>query len=280
METVKYKSIKDLNDAIFKNISKFPKDIDLIVGIPRSGMLPANIVALYLNKPYTDIESFLEGKVYACGFRGNFIKEKNVKNILVIDDSVSSGSAMNSAKQKLKEAEKSFNIKYAAIFVRSDSRKNVDVFCEIVDGLRIFQWNLFHHRRILGAACLDIDGVLCEDPMCDDDGPEYHKFLITATPKFIPSVKIKTLISCRLEKYRAETEWWLKKHGIEYENLILLNLPNKESRMKWGKHGEYKANEYAKSQYSFFIESSLREAKIIKEKTGKTVFCIETMSII
>ena len=102
-ESIAYRSIAQLNATIMKNIAKFPKDIDLIVGIPRSGMLPANLLALYMNKPYTDIESFLEGKVYACGYRGNYIKERGVKKVLVIDDSVSSGSAMRKAKEKLKE---------------------------------------------------------------------------------------------------------------------------------------------------------------------------------
>ena len=60
----------------------------------------------------------------------------------------------------------------------------------------------------------------------------------------------------------------------------MLNLPNKEARIKWGKHGEYKANEYKKSCYGFFIESSLAEAKIIKQLTGKPVFCIETMNLL
>ena len=36
------------------------KNVDLVVGIPRSGMLPANLIAMYLNKPFTDINSFLE----------------------------------------------------------------------------------------------------------------------------------------------------------------------------------------------------------------------------
>ena len=279
-ESIVYRSIAQLNNDILKNIIKFPKDIDLIVGIPRSGMLPANLLALYMNKPYTDIESFLEGKVYACGFRGNFIKEKNVKKILVIDDSVSSGTAMQKAKDKLKGL--NYNFIFAAIYARTQTKNKINIFCEIIDGLRVFEWNMFHHRGILASSCLDIDGVLCRDPTPEenDDGEKYHRFLLTAEPKFIPTVKIKTLISCRLEKYRNETMFWLNKHGIEYNNLIMLNLPNAEERRKWNKYGEYKGNEYKKDGYIFFIESSLNEAKKIKEISNKTVFCVETMSII
>lgn len=55
---IEYRSIVDMNNIIVKNLQKLPHDIDLVVGIPRSGMLPANLIALYLNKPFTDIDSF------------------------------------------------------------------------------------------------------------------------------------------------------------------------------------------------------------------------------
>lgn len=280
METVAYRSVSDLSKSILKNICKIPNNIDLVVGIPRSGMLPANLISLYLNKPYTDINSFLEGKIYACGDRGKFIKKTEIKNILVVDDSIAHGYAINRAKEQLKN--EPFNFIYFVVYARTKSKDKVNTYCELLDGERIFEWNLFHHQNILERSCLDIDGVLCRDPLPEenDDGEKYHKFLLTAEPKFIPTVKIKTLISCRLEKYRNETMFWLKKHNIEYENLILLNLPNKEARVNWGKYGEYKANEYKKPQYIFFIESSLKEAQTIKEKTGKSVFCIENMSLI
>lgn len=280
METIAYRSVSDLSKSILKNICKIPKNIDLVVGIPRSGMLPANLISLYLNKPYTDINSFLEGKIYACGDRGKFIKKTEIKNVLVVDDSIAHGYAINRAKEQLKNEH--FNFIYFVVYARTKSKDKINTYCELLDGDRIFEWNLFHHKNILESSCLDIDGVLCRDPLPEenDDGELYHKFLLTAEPKFLPTVKIKTLISCRLEKYRNETMFWLKQHNIEYENLILLNLPNKEARIKWGKYGEYKANEYKKPQYKFFIESSLNEAKTIKEKTGKSVFCIETMSLI
>lgn len=278
---ITYKSFSDLNNCILHNILKFPKDIDLIVGVPRSGMLPANLLALYMNKPYTDLDSFIDGRIYNGGFRTSYIKDNQTKRILIIDDSISSGSALSKTKEKLKNI-KGYDLIYAVIYARTNVKHLVNVYCEIVDGDRIFQWNMFHHRKYLMESCLDIDGVLCRDPLPEenDDDENYHKFLLTAEPKFIPTVKIKTLISCRLEKYRNETMFWLNKHNIEYENLILLNLPDKESRVKWGKYGEYKANEYKKPQYKFFIESSLNEAKTIKEKTGKPVFCIENMSLI
>ena len=44
-----YRNIDDLNHCILQHLSILPRDFDLIVGIPRSGMFPANLLALYLN---------------------------------------------------------------------------------------------------------------------------------------------------------------------------------------------------------------------------------------
>lgn len=276
-----YRSFSDLSKVIFRNIAKLQQmDIGLVVGIPRSGMLPANLIALYLNVPFTDIDSFIDNRVYGLGERKQYVNS-NSNNVLVIDDSIADGKALAKAKAKLKNV-KDYRLYYGAIFARSKSKHLVDFYGEVIDGDRIFEWNLFHNQLILGNSCLDIDGVLCRDPTPEenDDGEKYHRFLLTAEPKFIPTVKIKTLISCRLEKYRNETMFWLKKHNIQYDNLILLNLPNAEERRKWNKYGEYKGNEYKKNGYIFFIESSLSEAKRIKEVSNKSVFCIETMSMI
>ena len=45
-----YRNIADLNNTILQRLHIIPRDFDLIVGVPRSGMLPANLLALYLNK--------------------------------------------------------------------------------------------------------------------------------------------------------------------------------------------------------------------------------------
>ena len=67
-----YRNIKDLNNIILQKLSIIPRDFDLIVGVPRSGMLPANLLSLYLNRPYTDIDSFLNGHIYKAGARSQF----------------------------------------------------------------------------------------------------------------------------------------------------------------------------------------------------------------
>jgi uncharacterized HAD superfamily protein len=171
---------------------------------------------------------------------------------------------------------------YCAIYARTDAISNVNIWFECIDKTRVFEWNMFHHRHILSMACVDIDGVLCNDPTLEqnDDGNNYLNFIQTATPKFIPTVPIKTIVSCRLEKYRHATEEWLTNNNIQYEKLVLMNLPNAIARKAWGKYGEFKAMEYINPDYILFIESSFSEATRIKSLTNKSVFCTETMQMV
>lgn len=279
---IEYRSIADMNEAILRNLHKLPHDIDFVVGIPRSGMLPANLIALYLNKPYTDIDSFIEGRLYGTGERGVFIKKETSNKVLVVDDSIYGGNALTKAQAKLANMNKEGNYEfiYGVVFAMTKIVDRVDFYCEIIDEKRIFQWNLFHHDFFIPHAFCDIDGVLCPNPPIDDDGEQYKKYISTAPVLYKPSLAVDTLISCRLEKYRDITEKWLADNGIEYKRLILLNLPTKEERINWGKHGIYKGEAYRDSDCCLFIESSLYEAREIVKISHKPVFCTETFTMI
>lgn len=276
-----YRNITDLNQIILKRLSILPRDFDLIVGIPRSGMMPANLLAFYLNKPYTDIHSFINGHIYKAGARGQFFDIKDFKKILVVDDSIASGSAILESKEILKELGGDFLISYCAIYVVPGKEKLVDYYFEKVPLPRYFQWNILNHTT-LEKACFDIDGVLCVDPTEDqnDDGPKYIDFILNAPPLFIPGSKIGTVVTSRLEKFRKETETWLANNNIKYKDLVMLDLPNKEARQRANSHAQHKAKTYNLSKYVLFVESSLSQAIDINRITGKPVFCTENFEMI
>lgn len=277
-----YRRLSDLSNLVRENIYKVPHDIDLVVGIPRSGMLPAMMIALYLNKKVTDLDSFVEGRVFESGERSQYIQDKEFQKILIIDDSVCSGNAINKAKLKLQSVASKYELIFFAPIVTSYGKDLVDIYFEIIDDDRIFEWNLMHHG-MLKNACVDIDGVLNVDPSfeTDDDGPTYVNFIKNAVPLFLPTAPIDTLISCRLEKYRPQTEQWLKKHGVKYNHLVLVDLPTKQARLQWGRHGEYKAEYYKlHKELYLFIESSKEQARIIADISQKPVICIETNSLV
>ncbi|WP_346854255.1 phosphoribosyltransferase family protein [uncultured Draconibacterium sp.] len=276
-----YRNIADLNQIILKRLDVLPRDFDLIVGIPRSGMLPANLLALYLNKPYTDIDSFLNGHIYKAGERGQFFDIKSFKKVLVVDDSIASGSALKKSKERLKVMEKDFDLSYCAIYLVPGKEKMVDYYFEAVPIPRYFQWNVFNHTT-LEKACFDIDGVLCVDPTPEqnDDGPIYTDFVLNAPPLYIPGAKIGTIVTSRLEKYRPQTEAWLKKYNIRYNDLVMIDLPNMEARQKLNNHAQHKAKAYLSKPYVLFIESSLSQALEINRITKKPVLCTENFEMI
>ena len=258
-----------------------PREFDLIVGVPRSGMLPANLLALYLNKPYTDLQSFINGHIYKAGARGQFFEISKFKNILIVDDSIASGEAIQNCKASLKELSFDFNIKYCAVYVAPGKQKLVDYCFELVPLPRYFQWNVFNHTT-LEKACFDIDGVLCVDPTVEqnDDGEKYLDFILNAPPLFIPGCKIGTIVTSRLEKYRKPTETWLKANNIKYNELIMLDLPNMEARQKANNHGIHKAKAYMSNPYKLFIESDHTQATEINRITKKPVLCTENYEMI
>lgn len=278
-----YRSIEDLNRYIVKSLNKVPVGTDLIVGVPRSGLLAANLLALQMNLPFTDVEGFLNGRILQSGERlKSYLKPfEDYKNIIVIEDSVWSGKSIQEVKKQLEGKYPEKNLLYAAVFVVPDATDKVDIYFDICPGPRVFEWNLLHHD-LLEKCCVDIDGVLCKDPTEDDndDGENYLRFLSSAETLFLPSATIGYLVTNRLEKYRPQTEAWLSKHNIRYNKLIMLDLPSKDARLNASNHGGFKASVYTKYDAWLFIESSNWQAQQIADKSGKPVYCMDTRKMV
>lgn len=284
MTAMNYRSLADMNDAIITNLHRLPRDIDLVVGIPRSGLLAANLLSLVSNIPLTDLDSFLEGRVYSSGTtkrRAGLDRPLGeMRRILVLDDSISGGNAMRAARARIEAAGITGNFLFAAVYGIEAAHPEVDIVFEQVPLPRIFQWNFMHHVA-LEKACVDIDGVLCLDPSDqeNDDGEAYRRFLSEALPLHGTSRRIGWLVTSRLEKYRDLTEAWLKAQGIEYGELVMLDLPNAEERRRLGAHGSFKAEFYRKADSTLFIESEEGQAETIARLSGKPVLCVETHRI-
>ncbi|MDS0294258.1 phosphoribosyltransferase family protein [Halogeometricum luteum] len=273
-----YRSVAELNRGARRLSQKVPRGVDLVVGIPRSGLLAANLLCLNLDVPMTDVEGLCEGRVLQTGHRyDGEASFDDVERVLVVDDSVDSGRQMRETKAQLAEKNLDFDIEYAAVYVSSKGHQFVDYWVDVVDKPRVFEWNVMHHPD-LKHSCVDIDGVLCRDPTREenDDGPRYREFLQSVEPRVVPTETIGWLVTCRLEKYREETEAWLNEHGVEYENLVMMDHPSKEARQRAGNHAEYKANVYRNTDTKLFIESSPKQAAVICERSKQPVLCYET----
>ncbi len=277
-----YRSYAELSALIAKNMDVIAKyKFDLIVGIPRSGMIPAHMIALYLNVNCCSFpELRANSEIEKCGSR-TILDEvsypHNAKRILIVEDSFGKGGKLTQFIESLpKDIRKKCVVGAMYSAVESLPENGVlDFFFEYIPKPRLFEWNIYHHILIRQSA-FDIDGVLCVDPTKEenDDGEAYLSFLSNARPLFIPTLPIHTIVTSRLEKYRAQTEDWLKRNKVMYSHLIMLDLPSMEERRRLNIYAVHKAEIYKNDELVIFFESNQKQAEEIFQLTGKPVFCV------
>ncbi|WP_429283003.1 phosphoribosyltransferase family protein [Paraburkholderia sp. GAS41] len=276
------RTIDDLNSSILARLSDF-RDVDCVVGVPRSGFVPASILALNLNVPLVHLHDFLAGdttQTYTRRIGDKHAKLEsaghNVLKVLIVDDATSNGVTFGDIRKKFSERglDQRFDIQYMAAYCTPSGRQHVDRFLEEVPTPRVFEWNLMHHVNTQ-FYCVDLDGVLCDDPTVDenDDGPGYEQFCLNARPKFVPTVPVGAIVTARLEKYRPQTEDWLKRNGVVYRRLVMCNLPTGAERRRLKAHAAMKADVYKTLGGMLFVESDPEQARTIHLATGKPVFC-------
>ena len=275
-----FRSVEDLFRTVRQNIHMFPPGIDLVVGVPRSGMVAATAVSLALNCQMTDLNSFLEGKIYGgfSGRQGGSTVE-TFKKILIVDDSIFSGNAFREVRRAVGNKGDDSRLISAAIYGAKSKHDEVDIVLEVCPMPRVFEWNVMNHSA-LSVSCVDLDGVLCCDPTEDenDDGELYEKFLSSAQVINAPKFTINSIVTSRLEKYRELTEIWLRKNDIKYDNLFMLNLSSAEERRRLRIHAKFKADIFkCKKDCSLFIESETWQAETIHNLSGKSALAYKDM---
>jgi uncharacterized HAD superfamily protein/orotate phosphoribosyltransferase len=279
-----YVSIGQLSADIRVRLHLLPRDIDLVVGIPRSGMIPAYMIGLFTNRLVVDLESFIANQLPGHGstrtVATKLAEPFAAQHVLLVDDSLRTGDSMRRCVQRIREAGYQGRISTCAIIVVPEKGAEVDFFFREMSHPRLFEWNAFHHPQISNS-CFDLDGILCVDPTDheNDDGPRYLEFVGSAKPLIVPTQKIGHIVSARLEKYREPTERWLAEHGITYDKLHLIDLPSAAERQRLGSHASHKARVYTETNSILFYESDVRQARDIAQLSGRPVLCIADMSL-
>ena len=287
---MKYITLSDLSETIRKNIWKIPRDIDFIIGIPRSGMIVASIISDYLNVPLVDINSFLSGNRPSGGGRLQYFyrNHRMTNKVLVIDDTVYSGTTMNNIKNTLSGI-RTFQFIYSCAYLEGTGERAVDFYLEDVrmftnakDSIVLYEWNIFQHHDATMKKCLyDLDGVLCLDPPDERNEQNYINYIKNATPLFVPRSKIGGIVTYRLIKNKEITEKWLHDNGVDYGELIMFDANTWGERDASGKTPEMYKGEFYKSHdnYTLFVESNDYQAQRIFEFSRKPVYCVETNKI-
>lgn len=238
-------------------------------------MIPATQIAMRFNLPFTDLHSFLNnnGRFYPSREGQQYSDRTNAKGILLVDDSVWSGNSIKTAIQEI-AIHPLLNALPLQVFAIYGNPNSNEVLSQLMLGSpRIFEWN-WTRNAYLQETMLDLDGIFCDDPnpARTRERDYYDEWVSNPVPKHLTTQRVRAIISARLEEYRPQTESWLARYKIEYQELQLLDC-TEEERHYGNLHAEHKVKWFSNSNSSLFIESDLTQAQYINRRVGKAVFC-------
>lgn len=271
--TISFRSMEDLVLSVQKLANRVPNKYDLIIGVPRSGLFPANFLALKFGRPLiaSGLPDTVEPWISGSSER-NIVKPSFV---LVLDDTATTGRAVLDAKKKAQEKYPGATVETAVVYAAPNTRDLVDYFAEIIPQPRFFEWNLMHSKQ--GILATDMDGVLCENcpPGVSDDEEAYVQWMKTAKPHLIPGFRIDYIVTNRFERHRAVTETWLKENKVEYDQLLMSPLSQKPETN--GHQITHKVERLCTIKPDIFWESSEWEAENIWRQTRVPTLCTDEM---
>jgi hypothetical protein len=273
-------TIQDLTTWTLDWIKSFPEHYDVIIGIPRSGLIVASIIACKMGKPLSTPDKFLKGE-YWLPTKDKTIRVEKIESVLLVDDATGNEKGtLYSTYQELKRHFPELRITKGSLIVSSKNAKRiVDLYYKTLTKGAFFEWNLCHHARTpLG---VDMDGVLCDEPPpeVDRDEERYVAWIKNARPNIIPTYTIEAIVTNRLEKYRQTTEEWLRRNKVKYKHLEMLDLPDKSLRTPENMLKQ-KIDAIKKFQLSWFWESSLSQAEAIWKVCKIPVLCTDRMVLL
>ena len=243
-----------------------PTGVDGIVGIPRSGMIPAAMAATLLHLPLWELgDGGLRPLVpHISRSKGRYFEPTQWA---VIDDTVYSGAAMQKARRVMEGRQ----TVYAAVYARTEAGPVIDLFVESLPAPHLLEWNLVNSGPFVGNStngyyergiALDLDGVIVHD--AESGGRVGTPYL---APRYAPCRLIAT---GRKERDRAVTEAQLRALGVRWERLEM--FPDADPFTP-GAAAAHKARHYATSGCGFFVESDPGQAAEICRLTRKPVVC-------
>lgn len=235
--------------------SRFP-DADGVIGVARSGIIPASIIAAQLHRPLWSVSR--DRGVRPLGHGNRMIGFRSgPQRLVLVDDTAFSGAAMRAALKACRDYFPAASIATAVVYSRPNCRASIDHAHAIYPGPHWLEWNLFNgpNARI---AVFDLDGVICRDPNAaeDDDGPRYLDFIRGADPLNLPRREpVQLIVTARAEQYRRETESWLTRHGVRWHGLVMRGF-DRPTPANWVREiAEFKAREFLASGAKVFVES-------------------------
>jgi hypothetical protein len=116
---------------------------DFVVGMPRSGLVPASMIALLHNKPLADLDGFIPGRILGCGQTRDHAdwssSASDYRRVLAVDDSINQGAAMQ---ERLAEVGHEIEPIFLVVYSSEKSSHLPALPLEVCTKPRIFEWNM------------------------------------------------------------------------------------------------------------------------------------------
>lgn len=225
-------------------------DCDAIVGVARSGIIPASVIACMLHVPlYVGCGAQV---VWAgTGTRSSRLGDRPPSRVAIVDDtSVSARSILKTA-IRARRTWPSAKIVTAAVYSHAPV---VDFIARHYPLPHWLEWHVLN-SPIMSHAAIDVDGVLCE------------RGALLQRPRYRA---VRLVISARGEAAREETERWLCERGITYRELLL-----SPCFLDGNEAAEWKAETLQRfvrsNEVNLMIESETDLARVIHDRLGITV---------
>ncbi|WP_347245389.1 phosphoribosyltransferase [Thermogutta sp.] len=253
-----------------------PYRFDGVVGVARSGLIPASILAAVWHVPLLSVSPVSQhitalGSGYRLGDHG---KTAQLTNVLLVDDTICGGNTSSRVLALVATALPNARIVFAAIYATPETIDRVDVCAAVLPKPHVLEWN-FANTYFVQWGAFDFDGVLCVDPNCADDTPEYQRHIASAEALYLPRKHPITIVSARCEQNRDASMQWLHLHEVNVRRLIL--WPESSRRASTTDIANWKANILrqlkASDDIRFYVESDPIQAQIIAERANMPVVC-------
>lgn len=247
-----------------------------VLGIARSGMVPAGMLAQMLDCHLGEVESFVRsgGTFMRPGRRG--VAAGRTHTVLVVDDSTYAGQAMELAKASLSSLPfVRIPFRFGAVYATPDNHDRLDFHGAVVESPRIFAWNWLSHD-ILRDAMFDMDGVLCQDPVTSDLHVAKHQAELKVLPQlYIPKRPIGQVVTGRLAAQATITANWLKDKNVQTLRPVLCSPFATATERAVHGPARWKGETYRDADWAkLFVESDRDQVDQIHKVSGKPVLCI------
>lgn len=247
---IQFIRLSQIAEDTLQLVKHLPEQCAGIVGIPRSGMMPASILASVCHLPLFELTD--DGvREMGHGFRGyrtfggDFPQMEGT--YFVIDDSSHNGGSIEKARKKMGRNKAKFGVVYAL------KPETVDCYARILESPHLLEHNIWNNglipgmaqdQRLTGGICFDLDVVFDEN----------------WKPRVLPRMlNIPLMIASRGNMNSIQAE--LRKWDIRVDKLVC---------------SSNKANIFNASRCCMMLVKDDAQAKLMGQRTKKPIICISS----